>query len=56
MTNQENQSNSTVCSDVAMLDVFDIQDIHDGIQMKVMYNREIFLGKAFSVVNNKIQV
>ena len=56
MTNQENQSNSTVCSDVAMLDVFDIQDIHDGIQMKAMYNREIFLGKAFSVVNNKIQV
>ena len=56
MTNQENQDNSTASSDAEMLDLLDVKDIHDGMWMKVKYNREIFLGKVLSVVNNETQV
>ena len=49
MTNQENQNNTDVCSDVEILDVLDVKDIHYGMSVKVKYEEEIFLGKVLSV-------
>ena len=56
LTNQENQNDSTVCSDKEMLDVLDVKDICDGIWVKVKYEGEIILGKVLFVVNNQIQI
>lgn len=56
LTNQENQNDSTVCSDTEMLDVLDVKDICDGIWVKVKYEGEIILGKVLFVVNNQIQI
>ena len=41
-TNQENQNNSTICSDGEMLDVLDVKDIHDGMWVKVRSQGEYF--------------
>lgn len=56
LTNQENQNDSTVCSDTEMLDVLDVKDICDGIWVKVKYEGEIILGKVLFAVNNQIQI
>lgn len=56
LTNQENQNDSTVCSDTEMLDVLDDKDICDGIWVKVKYEGEIILGKVLFAVNNQIQI
>ena len=55
ITNQENQKNTDVCSDIEMLDAFDLKDIHYGMWVKVKYEGEIILGNILSVVNNQTQ-
>ena len=37
MTNQENQNNSTVCSDAEKLDVLNVKDMRGGMWVKVKY-------------------
>lgn len=56
MTNEENQNNSTICSDAEMLDVLDVKDICYVMWVKVKYNRESFLSKVLSAVNNETKV
>ena len=39
-----------------MLDVLDVKDICDVMWVKVKYNRELFLRKVLSAVNNETKV
>ena len=47
MTNQENQNNSTVCSDAEKLDVLNVKDMRGGMWVKVIKYEGNNSGQSF---------